>query len=263
MKNFRKYTGLLAAVLLFPFIHSCEDEFLDNCIEGNGVKRVENRILTEFNAIELDGDYEVQIDTGRNFTAVITVDENLADEIITTVSDGKLIVKTNDGMCIKPTHRIIIKLTTQSLQNLGIYGSSSVNCDGLRSQMLSMGIWGSGAIVFNHVECPSTSLDLYGSGKIDCNMITETITTKIAGSGQINVEGIASTASHTIIGSGRLKSEELITDHCSVEISGSGIAEVNADQSLNVVIAGSGIVYYRNDPQITKSISGSGKLIHR
>ncbi len=263
MKTSGIYIGLLAVVVLSPLIHSCEEEFFDNCIEGNGVKRVENRILTEFNAIEVDGDYEVQIDTGRNYTAVITVDENLLDEIITTVSDGKLIVKTHDGVCIKPSHRIILKVTTQSLQNLGIYGSSSVYCDGLRSPTLSLGIWGSGAIHFNHVESPSTSLDLYGSGKIECNMITETITTKIAGSGKIVVEGIASTASHTIIGSGRLESEELITNDCFVEISGSGIAEVNADQSLHVVIAGSGIVYYLNDPQITKSISGSGKLIHR
>ncbi len=263
MKRFLKY-GLWSAVILTSALTgSCEDELFDDCIEGNNLKSVENRILSEFQSIDLKGDYEVEIDTGRNYTAVITADENLIDEITTRVNDGKLIIETRDGVCLDPSHRIVIRITTRSLETLGIFGSSSVYCDGLKSDALTIGIWGSGNVDFNHIISQSASLEIYGSGRIDCSIVAEILHTKISGSGKIRLEGENSSASHIIIGSGKLESEEMNSVQCAVEISGSGIAEVNAQQTLNVLIAGSGIVYYLNNPEITKSISGSGKLIHR
>lgn len=263
MKRFLKYGLLPAVIVAFALTGSCEDELFDNCIEGNNVKSVENRILSDFQSIDLKGDYEVEIDTGRSFSAVITADENLIDEITTSVNEGKLIIETRDGICIDPSHRIVIKITTRSLETLGIFGSSSVYCDGLKSNALTIGIWGSGNADFRHIISQSASLEIYGSGRINCDIDTEVLQTKISGSGKIHVEGENSSASHIIIGSGKIESEEMNSVQCAVEISGSGIAEVNAQQTLHVVIAGSGIVYYLNNPEITKSISGSGKLIHR
>jgi hypothetical protein len=62
-------------------------------------------------------------------------------------------------------------------------------------------------------------------------------------------------------GSGSYLGFPLTAENCSVEILGSGDAEVSANKSLDVDIEGSGNVYYKGSPSITEDISGSGKVI--
>ena len=81
------------------------------------------------------------------------------------------------------------------------------------------------------------------------------------GSGNISIAGTASSLSIRNEGSGNISSFDFPVENCSVDIEGSGNAEVHCSDNLNLSIEGSGNVLYKGNPSINTSISGSGSVI--
>jgi hypothetical protein len=82
----------------------------------------------------------------------------------------------------------------------------------------------------------------------------------LGGSGNISVAGMAGQQEATIAGSGNYDGKQLKTKTSSVNIAGSGDANVDVSDKLSVLIAGSGSVRYTGDPMVTKNILGSGSV---
>jgi|WetSurMetagenome_2_1015567.scaffolds.fasta_scaffold348911_2 hypothetical protein len=244
------------------FFASCEDLW-DNCIEGNGKKMVENRILNEFNSIEINGDFEVRIDTGNTQSAEIITDANLMEEIETRVSNNKLVIETREDICLNPSHTIEITLTTHMLKQVVLNGSGYTYCYGLETNQLLLNIAGSGRIKFDNLITNDLNIDVEGSGATWCDVVSGDVTTNLSGSGEIIMYGACTNVNHQVIGSGRIKADEMTSDVCTVNISGSGTVYTQASDALKVTISGSGIVYYKGNPNIDSNISGSGKVIKR
>jgi len=83
------------------------------------------------------------------------------------------------------------------------------------------------------------TIDLAGSGDITLDLNAAKLATEVAGSGQVNLSGFAKHASFEIAGSGDIKGEDFTTDEAKVDISGSGDAIFNANETLEADIAGS------------------------
>lgn len=67
-----------------------------------------------------------------------------------------------------------------------------------------------------------------------------------------------------ISGSGRYQAEQLRSKSVKIDMSGSGMASVNASEVLDIHMSGSGTLAYTGDPkQVTQDISGSAKLIKK
>jgi hypothetical protein len=214
------FSGLLFAAL---GLTSCEDMW-NHCVDGNGYRSNVTRTMGSFNEVIVNGEFEVQIDTGRASSVFIDGDENLLDLVVTHVSGNQLIIETEDHTCLQPTHPIVVTVTTPDLSGIHLNGSGKVNCDGLHTDELS----------------------LY-----------------LDGSGEMGLNGVAGNAEYNILGSGHIQGGEMITDTCSCYISGSGRIDTRVNNLLNVTITGSGMVYYFGNPVVESYISGSGKVIHQ
>jgi len=241
---------------------SCEDLW-NRCVDGNGDLRVDNRTLEGFEDIEINGDFEVEIDTGDTWGVRIESDENLIDLIVTHVSGNRLIIETRDGICIRPTRPIEIIISVQTVSEITLNGSGYVYSYALENESLILNLAGSGQIEIDNAVCTTAHVGLEGSGLINCNLITESLEAQLEGSGEIKLRGECTTSDQNIIGSGKIKSSELESEECTVRISGSGIADVHVNNTLDVTIIGSGTVYYTGDPTIETYISGSGQVIER
>lgn len=64
-------------------------------------------------------------------------------------------------------------------------------------------------------------------------------------------------------GAGTFKGFNLPTENCTVEISGMGLCEVNAESTLDITIDGAGQVVFMGDPEVTSSINGLGTVKHK
>jgi hypothetical protein len=262
MKALKNYMILpvLACACLVPT--SCEDLW-NRCVDGNGDRGIEDRTLQDFDRIEINGDFEVQIDTGNSSMAVIESDENLFDLIVTHVSGSKLIIETRDGVCIRPTRPIEITVSASAVSEITLNGSGLAYCYGLETEGISLNLAGSGQIECDNVVTSTAHIELEGSGIINCGLITESVTTQLEGSGEMKLRGECISADHKIIGSGKIKASQMASDVSVVYISGSGIVDAHVNDALDVTIIGSGIVYYSGTPTIETYISGSGEVIER
>jgi len=255
-----RLTYLSAILLAGLTLQSCEEVWY-HCVEGNGNRVTETRDLGTFSQIQVNGDFEVQVDTGAVSTAKIEADENLMGLIVTHISGDKLIIEARDGGCLQPSHPIEITVTTPAVSNIDLNGSGYVYCYGLETDELEVRLAGSGQIDCYELIASAVTYELEGSGLINSNLTVETLVSQVEGSGEIRLSGTAVSEDLKIIGSGRIKADQVNTDACVVYISGSGIADTWVNNALDVTIIGSGIVYYEGNPTVESYISGSGKVI--
>ncbi|HLO60795.1 MAG TPA: head GIN domain-containing protein [Bacteroidales bacterium] len=257
------YKLTIPALLLMTItLFSCE-ELWDRHVDGNGDRKMEDRNLAGFDRIEVNGDFEVQVDTGIESFATVEADENLLDFIVTHVSGHTLIIETREGYDLRPSHPIEIKVTTPDITQIDLNGSGLIYSYGIQTDELSVNLAGSGEIDLDNLVTTIANLNLEGSGYINARLDAADVKALLEGSGDIKLDGICNNSDLKITGSGKIKASELNTDVCVVYISGSGVADTWVNTALDVTIIGSGTVYYTGNPVVDKYISGSGQVRER
>jgi len=132
------------------------------------------------------------------------------------------------------------------------------NMGTIKSVVLS----GSGNIVGGTlITSDDLSLAVSGSGKILAGVQAKKLTVSASGSGESTLIGTADEFIYESSGSGKLSAYKLNAAKAKVMLSGSGDAEVTAQEALDVIISGSGEVHYKGSPAVNKKVSGGGRLV--
>ncbi|MFA6527335.1 MAG: DUF2807 domain-containing protein [Candidatus Babeliales bacterium] len=170
-----------------------------------------------------------QISKNETEMLVITADDNLLPECKTTFNDGILTISPKrQGISINGNYTLRYTLKIKSLDtinNITLSGSGSINIKNLKSGNLIISLNGSGEINIENLTC-------------------STLEEKISGSGEINIKfGKADTQNISINGSGGVSTEQLKGNGAYIKINGSGTACVNiANNKIAGSIVGSGCV---------------------
>ncbi|MFO7658151.1 MAG: head GIN domain-containing protein [Bacteroidales bacterium] len=262
MKAKRIITAALSVIALIS-LNSCEDWGL-GCIDGNDRLTTEERVISDFSGVEVNGSFDVIIDTSAETSLLIEADENLLDYIKTRVRGNMLVIDTYRDRCLRSDNRIAIYISTPYISDIILNGSGRIDCGSFEAGEAKMEVNGSGEINFDNAVTGELFLILNGSGEINGYARTGASDLEIDGSGEINIDGTCPLADMKIIGSGNIRAADFITGDCEVTIIGSGNATVFASSLLDAQITGSGNVYYYGNPDnVIKDITGSGKVIKR
>jgi hypothetical protein len=186
---------------------------------------------------------EVRVETTNEF----------AEKVLTTVEDGTLKLKLEEGRYPKLILRVII--STPDIEGISISGSGNILQEGAlkASKGLNLKVSGSGDIQVGNIDCKDFSARVSGSGDIHLASVA--------------CDGFEATTS----GSGHIDLETLTAkDDASVRISGSGrirLHEVTVDGDMELRTSGSGSILVNgrcHDVDATTSSSGSisGSLSH-
>lgn len=185
---------------------------------------------------------------------------------------GKINVKT--GLTYKVEVQVeenllpYLKTEVESDGDLHIYFSKNVrDVDGLvisvtMPQLESITLSGSAELVTNGVfEGPSLGVNVSGSGEVKMNFIDyDAIDVQLSGSGLIELEGTGGELNAHISGSGDIVALDCPVREAELHVSGSGSAKVDVNQKLTAFISGSGDVWYEGNPVVDSEISGSGEI---
>ncbi|MBN2612729.1 MAG: DUF2807 domain-containing protein [Bacteroidales bacterium] len=259
----KKIITAALSIIAVISLNSCE-EWGFGCIDGNDRLTTEERVVSDFSGVEVNGSFDVYIDTSDVTSVLVEADENLIDYIKTRVRGDMLVIDTYRDRCLKSDNRIAIYITTPYIDEIVLNGSGRVDCSNFETGEAKIEVNGSGDINFDMAVTDELYLNISGSGEI--NGFAETISAdvEIDGSGEINIDGTCQLADIKILGSGNIKAGDFITEDCEVTIIGSGNATVFASDLLDAQITGSGTVYYYGNPEnVVKNITGSGKVIKR
>lgn len=231
------YGAVILVALGFYFKRKADKD----TIKGNGnVVQVE-RTTGEFHSVQISGGFEVIVKDGENAGLIVEADENLHDNITTSVSNGVLKV----GMEGRIRNYDELKLYVQApyFREIKVSGAVDLESDG---------------------ELNSESLDLSGSGaaKVDIDVEVENLEVDFSGAGDIELKGEAGQVDVDLTGAGKFKGFDLETSNMDISISGAGYAEVNVSDKLDVNVSGAGKIRYKGNPQdVSKSISGAGSVV--
>lgn len=104
------------------------------------------------------------------------------------------------------------------------------------------------------------AIEINGSGDVTSTVVGDTLSIEITGSGEVTVSGTAEALTIVIDGSGEVDADGLEVDDATVEITGSGDADLHVTGTLRVDISGSGKVTHRGGATVSADISGSGEV---
>ncbi|MGB5666061.1 MAG: head GIN domain-containing protein [Maribacter sp.] len=235
---------LAALGLVVLFTVSCTAQW-GKRVSGNGNMITLERSTSDYDEVSVSGFFDVDLVPGTEGDLILRGEENLLEHIITEVKDGKLVIKVEKGMNLKP-----------SSWKDGIH--ISVPIESINAVTLS----GSGDIVGKKtIETNNFKTSMSGSGDITLDIEASSVEASMSGSGDINLSGSTTDFVVTISGSGDIKAYELQADNVDATVSGSADIKVTAKKMLKARVSGSGDISYKGNPQkVDTKTSGSGDI---
>nr|WP_298997831.1 head GIN domain-containing protein [uncultured Allomuricauda sp.] len=214
-------------------------------IKGNGNVVTIERSVGDYDAIALAGWFDLELIAGNEGEITLKGESNLLDYIKTEVKDGKLVIKAQKGVNLKPSNwnsGILIVVPVESVEAVSLSGSGDITSrTTLKSDTFETRISGSGDIVLD-VEANSVEATMSGSGDMKLNGKASNLEVQVSGSGDINAYGLEA-------------------DYVKVQVSGSADVEVTAKESISARVSGSGDISYKGNPKkIDTKSSGSGDI---
>jgi len=233
---------LLAAIMITSMSHA--QWWGNKKVKGNGNMTTETRTTGDYDGIKCAGSMDYILVAGTEGKIKIKGEENLLKHIITEVKNGKLIVKVEKGINLRPSWNKTIKITIpfKDISSVSLAGSGD--------------LWNEDVIISNDFD-----VSLAGSGDVIINVQASSVEGSLAGSGDLTLKGKTNYLDVRVAGSGDIHGFGLQANHTTVSVAGSGDVKVVSNESLKARVSGSGDIEYRGKPskEDTK-VSGSGSI---
>lgn len=212
-------------------------------INGNGVVKSQQRALSDFDGIRVQGGMDVVLIPGAQYSVRVEADENLLPHIVTELDGDVLEIGPENKVNLRSDRGIKIYVTAPLFNVVAVNGSGSITSQArIRAdQKMKAEISGSGDIRLE-VDAPEIDMDIDGSGNVILSGNTRRFKSDINGSGEV-------------------RAFDLLSEETEVQISGSGDAQVFASKQLGISINGAGNVDYKgNPPSLNQNVSGAGSV---
>ncbi|MDF0717535.1 DUF2807 domain-containing protein [Muricauda sp. 334s03] len=214
-------------------------------VKGNGDVVTIERSVGNYDEVAMAGWFDVELVSGSEGEITLKGESNLLEHIKTEVKNGKLTIKVEKGMNLRPSNwknGIYITVPVESVHSVSLSGSGD--------------LVGKTTIRADHF---STAMS--GSGDVTLTVEADELDASLSGSGDINLSGRATDFTVSVSGSGDVKAYDLEADFVKATVSGSADIKVTANQSIEARVSGSGDIHYRGNPKkINSKSSGSGDI---
>ncbi len=229
---------LISGVILYAF-KSNNDGWWGWGKRGSGVERSETRNISEFTRIDVGGAFDVDVTCGKEAGLEITADDNLLEDIATTVRGNTLYIETKQN--ISPKVKLRLRITTKTLEDVQSSGASD--------------------LVLHDVQSPELRIETSGAGSVKADVRTKKLFVETSGAGNVLLSGTADIFDVETSGAAEIKSRDLATKTAKIDVSGAGDVEVRVSEELRVSVSGAGDVrYYGNPGRVSKEVSGAGSV---
>jgi len=209
-----------------------------NKVEQEGSMGKVHRKVGNFNALEIEGVFNVTITQGSETGITIEADKALLEHIITQVEGNTLVLKMEDDTDFGDIDPIKIKVQVADLNRLKTSGVGMV-----KSQDI--------------LKLDQFSMNCEGVGAIDLKLSANNLIVKSETVGAITLAGKVKDADITHNGVGVLQAFELLTQNLKLSSNGVGAAEVHASETIDIKASGIGSVQYKGNPK-SKNIKSEG-----
>lgn len=227
-------------------LSACNLPFV-NVVRGSGDLTIENREVSGFDSVQLDGAGRLVITQGESESLEIEAEDNIINELTSEVRGDTLVLGFREQSwrrSIIPTRGITYTLSLIDLTEITFNGAGNIEMDSLETPTLDLTISGAGQVTIDALQADSLSVT-------------------IAGTGTIRMAGQVSSQTISIDGAGNYEAGDLETSSTKIDINGLGNGTVWATESLDITINGGGRLDYFGTPNVTQDINGLGDINNR
>jgi hypothetical protein len=190
-------------------------------IHGSGVEVTVQRELAPFAAVELAGANTVTVRVGEAQSVAVTGDDNLVDDVTTTVRDDLLVI--DDHGAFDTEAPMGVTVVVPSLDRMSLSGMGTVTVVGVSGEELTADLSGTGTLeVSGSVERLTATQSGLGTLDLD-GLAARDVTARLEGTGDVTVQA-TSTLDATLTGTGSI----LYTGSPSVTTHTTGVGSVTA-----------------------------------
>ena len=206
------------------------------------VNAQQKRTLGSYTKLNVKGSFDVRLVQGKTETTISTSDKSVLEHIKTEISGDKLNIYMDGNSWNRKTGDIKIELPYTTLNEISLNGSGSIDADGT-------------------IAADNLKISVSGSGDIELSINSKNAIGEVAGSGDLTLSGTTVNFEGKIVGSGDLKASKFKAENTTVEVAGSGDANVYASGNLQARVIGSGDIKYSGNPKKEDTkVSGSGNI---
>lgn len=234
--------GLLCAlcIVTVSISHASQRGFAA-IVEGSGRVITENKQLPTVKEVSIAGIGELNIYQSAQTQLVIEVEDNIYPVLLIQNKEGHLTLGQQHAS-LELKHPIRYKLYAPNIRQINASGEAKVFVsDGIRVDQLNVNV--------------------IGAAKTKVRVLGSKLKVNIQGSGQMIADGDVEEQMISISGAGQFRGQHLRGTTGLVNISGSGIGQVNISDELDVRISGSGRVYYEGQPKLKQTVWDNGAVI--
>ena len=209
-------------------------------VQGNGKVKSETRETAPFNAVDIDGAFEVYLTPADYSSLKVEADENLHQYIESYVENEVLYVSSTRR--IGRHHELNLHLNVSDLRMIDASGASEFETRGmLRGEQLK--------------------LDFSGAVEADLELDYDKLNGDFSGACELNLRGNASRAVIDASGAVEVEAADFKTEYFALDISGAGEFDVYVTEELDINASGAVEVKYKGDPAvINRKVSGAASI---
>jgi hypothetical protein len=227
--------NLLVFFVSLCLLQSCEVK------RGSGNIEKQERKTGEFSKVDVGGSIEVIIRRGDRSKVTVEADDNILEDIETSVSGGELTIEFGDRVSVSTAH-VKVYVETPGLTGINASASSSVSVEGVLSSDKKIHFEASSsANIQAEIDAPAAELDASSSGKIVLKGRTKDLRAEASSAGSI-------------------EAAELLSENARAEASSGASIQIHASLKLDAEANSGGSVSYRGEPTLTKEENSGGSV---
>ncbi|MBI5447433.1 MAG: DUF2807 domain-containing protein [Gammaproteobacteria bacterium] len=217
-----------------------------------------------YDKVVIEGKFNVNVVEGeRDDDAIrITGDKAFVSRVQATVLDRTLYIRMNPKYDYKITQPLFIRLPYRQLCSISFDGVGNLVLEHFKSRYFDLTLqgnvnaWIKGNIVL-------ANLNFNNDGKLVMYWVNTTTLNITAGKkGHILLAGVANNLKADVSDSATLDAKYLQTQVAHIRTQKQGKAEINTQQSLNMLAVDQSNIYYYKQPKfIAKYMQGSGSIL--
>ena len=191
-------------------------------IEGSGQFETRTYDVNDFDAIRIDGVFEIDVTVGEDFAVSVEAEDNLLEYIIVEVRRGELLLDIEDDVDIETDEKFVVTVSMPALVEVDGNGVYDLRATGLDNEQTEIHAQGVGSI-----RLEGRTVDL----RIEC-------------------EGV-----------GDIDASDLVAENADVRVEGIGDVYVFVEGELRARVSGLGeIVYSGNPASVDDHVDGFGSI---
>ena len=234
MKTFKNLSTLLFTTVILLVSCSVIGE------RGNGNVVRQERKVSEFNAIEVSGAYDVYLSLGSAQLVIVEADENLQPLIITEVHGSKLTIENKKP--IRDSKSLKVFITVTDLKKVELSGAVDLHSE-------------------NKLTLTELTVEISGATDANLDIAVQKLDVSSSGGSKLKFSGMANKVDMDVSGAVDIHAYDLLAEIVSLSISGAGDAEINVTKELYADISGAGTVRYKGNPvKVDSNVSGAGSI---